>query len=425
LKERRTSSISWITASLTIAAWAPVWAQDAVDREATLEDAFTRVHLMGNADVEFLYGARHSSASGARFLIDNARLYLDIDLGRDLAWGGQSLARDVSFYVEWDIARESQLENTIGSLYLRLDALGGLDWLNVKFGRFLIPFGEEYLRESEARPENPLLSFSVAAPYGWSEGILLFGSIVRDRLDYFLALTSASEGLNSGSGGQIQVDGKLDVHPAAGLVLSLSGLWIGRLGSLSAPARTDVEWSGANLASFGWGSPVASFQDGAPIAADPDPRLGGTLAGEADVVWRDKGLGRLWLGGGGLRIRSADAAAYDRTLAYWVAEVVLEGEALSASLEPCYFSVRYSAIGTWNPNRGYLLGVLNAGAVLGYNSKSVSTVSAGLGVHLSPRLVAKIEYSWVQADLVRGVPASLSALAAGRSYGGIGLSVGF
>jgi hypothetical protein len=425
VKERRTSSVLGGAAAFAMAASGAAWAQEAGTPDSTLEDGLRRVHLMGNADIEFLVGARNSFASQGRFLIDNARLYLDLDLGRDLAWGEQSLARDVSFYVEWDIAREAQFQNTLGSLYLRLDRLAGLDLLNIKVGRFLIPFGEEYLRQSEARPENPLLSFSVAMPYGWSEGVLLFGPLVRDRLDYFLGLASGSEGLNAGSAGQFQVDGKLALHPAAGLVLSGSVLWMGTLGSPSAPARTDVEWGGQYLASFGWSSPVQSFQDGAPIAEDPDPRLGGTLAWEADLVWRETALGRIWLGGGEVHLRSADAAAYDRTLRYWVVEAVFEGEALATSLEAFSVSVRYSAIGTWNPNRGYLLGVENAGGVFGYNSKSVSSISAGLAVRLGPHLVAKLEYSWYQVDLVSGVPASLASLASGLSYGGIGVSVGF
>jgi hypothetical protein len=399
--------------------------QDDGGRTGALEDGLKRMHLAGNADVVFLYGEKNAAASGARFLIDNARLFLDVDLGRDLGWNGRRLVEDASFYVEWDIARESQFQNKIGSLYLRLDRLADLEPLNVKVGRFLVPFGEEYLRQSEARPENPLISFSAAIPYGWSQGLLFFGPVVKDKIDYFFSLTSAQEGFNGDSGGKLQVDAKLDVHPVPWALLSLSGLRIGALGSASTPARSAVEWSGANLSSFGAGTSVTNVQDGAAVADDPDARLGETVAWEADVVLREKGLGRLWLGAGGLVVRSADLSRYDRRLRYWIAEGVLEGESLSPSLEPLYAALRYSAIGTWTPERGYLLGDLDAGSDLGYNSRSVSWVSVGIGVRLGPQLVVKAEYSWVEFDLVRGVPASLTALASGRSYLGIGLSASF
>jgi len=399
--------------------------QDDDHRTSTLEDGLKRIHVAGNADVGFFYGEKNSAASGARFLIENARLYLDVDLGRDLDWSGRRLVHDASFYVEWDIARESEVQNKIGSLYLRLDRLADLEALSIKVGRFLVPFGEEYLRQSEARPENPLISFSAAIPYGWSQGILLFGPVVRDKIDYYVSLTSGQEGFDSNSGGRLQVDAKIDVRPAPWALLSVSGLRIGALGTASTPARTAMEWSGANLSSFGSGTPVASFQEGTAVAADSDPRLGGTAAWEADGGLRENGLGRLWLGVGGLRVRSADLSRYDRTLWYGIAEGVLEGESVSSSLEPLYVALRYSAIGTWTSQRGYLLGDQNAGSDLGYNSKSVSWWSLGIGVRLGPHLIAKAEYAWVDFDLVRGVPPSLTALASGRSYVGIGLSASF
>ena len=333
--------------------------------------------------------------------------------------------RDASFYAEWDIARESVLQNTVGSLYVRFDGLGGLEALHLKLGRFLVPFGEEYLRQSESRPENPLLDVSVAAPYGWDEGLLLFGPLLGGGLDYYLSVTNGDSGFNQNSSGDLQVTGKLDVHPFPWLLGSLSALSIGRLGNDAQPGVESLEWSGHNPRAFGAASSVPNFQSGVQVPDDPTNRLGRVGAWEADLVFQDPTLGKLRLAVGAVGIRSADDAAYDRRLRYGIAEGVLEARVFSAELDALYFAARASAIGTGSSEKGYLLGDYAGGSALGYNTRTLTQGSLGGGYRFSSRIVLKGEYSWSDYRLVRGVTPELTAYSRHQNAGGLGVSIAF
>jgi hypothetical protein len=395
------------------------------DARGELPSTLDRFHLSGNADLEFIYGQSNAFASGTRFLIDNARVYLDVDLAREVTLGSGLLAQEASFYIEGDLYREARFTGTVGSLYLRLDGLGGVREINVKLGRFLVPFGEEYRRFSEGRPENPLLSFSVAAPYGWDQGILAFGPLFEDEVRYFLAVTSGDAYFNQGSGAGVSVDGKLTVRPAPWIELSVSGLHVNRMGTPAHPAQSALEWSGENLRPLGYGSAVPSFQDGAVLPPDPDARLRDVGAWEGDLVLHAEEWGRLWLGYGGVQIHSGGSSLYDRSLRYAVVEALFEMRALAGDLEPFYLAARWSVIGTFDSGRGYLLGGLNAGDSLGWNTERVTELSVGAGFRMTSTIVFKIEASSFDFDLVRGVTPDLKSGATHRNYAGVGVSVHF
>jgi hypothetical protein len=395
------------------------------DGRAELLSGLDRFHISGNADLEFLYGQSNSFASGTRFLIDNARVYLDVDLAREVTLGSGLLAQEASFYIEGDLYREARFTGTVGSLYLRVDGVGGVREINLKFGRFLVPFGEEYLRFSEGRPENPLLSFSVAAPYGWDDGILAFGALFEDQVRYFFALSSGDAYFNQGSGTGVSVEGKLTVRPAPWIELSVSGLHINRIGTAAHPAQSALEWSGENLRPLGYGSAVPSFQEGAVIPPDPDGRLRDLAAWEGDLVLHAPEWGRLWLGYGGVDVHSGGSSLYDRSLRYAVVEAVFEMRALAGDLEPFYLAARWSVIGTFDSARGYLLGGLNAGDALGWNTERVTEVSVGVGFRMTSNIVLKVEASSFDFDLVRGVTPDLKSAATHRNYAGVGVSVHF
>ena len=68
---------------------------------------------------------------------------------------------------------------------------------------------------------------------------------------------------------------------------------------------------------------------------------------------------------------------------------------------------------------------MNEGADLGFNTKSVTIVSVGLGLRLGRHVTLKTEYSWYQFALVRGVPPAIRGAANDRDYVGVGASFGF
>lgn len=395
--------------------------------ERPLEDWFRRIHVSGNADVAYLIGQENSLADNGRFLVDNARLFLDVDLGRDIAPGGHLLAEDASFLVEMNLVHQSYgyLDDRIGSLYVRFDGVAGLGGLNVKIGRFLVPFGEEYLRKSEGRPDNPFVTFSVAEPYGWDEGLLLFGALFDRRVEYFLSATNGDADAYQTSGSGLAVSAKLKLRPLPWLEISASGLRTGRLGDYDNTAHGAFSWSRVDPQPFGYGSGTQSFADGAPSPTDPSRSLKDVLAGEADLMLHSETWGRLWLAAGAVTIESHESAFYTRRLRYGIAEGILELGGFSADLDAFYLAARASFIGTLDSDRGYFVGSFNDGEDLGYNTRLLSAVSLGFGFRMSRAIVFKVEATWNDVDLVRGVTSDLEDEARRKSFAGIGVSIQF
>ena len=170
--------------AIALTAWGNAHAE-APRSERSWQD---RLLFSGNADTHFAYGQERSAAPEGRFALDNGRFFFDVDLTPDPV-GVQPLFFDeASVFFEWDLVREAEVKNKVGAFYLRMDELFGASALNLKMGRMPIAFGEEYLRFSEERYDNPLISFSSPSPYGWDEGIMLFGSFLDNLFSYRLSV---------------------------------------------------------------------------------------------------------------------------------------------------------------------------------------------------------------------------------------------
>ena len=394
------------------------------DGSAGLPKWLDRFRLSGNTDLAFLRGERHSPAPDGRFKVENARVFLDSGIGEGLHLGELQLAGEMSLYVEWDAVREHAFGNRVGSLYLRLDSLFGLDRLNLKVGRVLVPFGEEYVRLSEQRPENPLISFSAAAPYGWDRGALVFGTDARTRLHYVAGVMVGDGDWRVGFHRETQANGKLAWEPTAWSYVSVSGLHTGQLGARDRVGAATLELGETQIRSFGAESDVPNFEHGVRIHDDPEHRM--TMnAGEADVIFAASDWGRLWFNYGRVAIRSHGSSRYDRDLNYGTAEGILGLGRFFHALDKVYLAGRYSVIGTFDADQGYLLDASTGGDALGFNTKRVSVFSVGVGYRLTRYLTLKSEYSWFDFALVRGVTPALRAEARGRSYFGFGATIGF
>ena len=416
----------------------PYWRQQVIDLaarvralEAGFEDGsggvprwLTRFHLAGNATFAYRQGDRHSPAPSGDLTADDTRLFLDTDLVSDLRLGERPLLGDASFYVEWQAVAEQAVENRVGSLYLRLDGVFGVDALNAKIGRVLLPYGEEYVRFAEQRAANPLLGFSAAAPYGRDQGLLFFGGTPGRSLQYVAGVLSGDTGFAVDLAHQAELAAKLIWEPTGWAHLSLSGLGTGPLGSRREPGAATLELGETHVTPFGSGTDVPSFRNGAPVADDPAGKLS-MNAGEADMILNASDWGRLWLAGGRVAIRSGGASTYDRDLTYGTAEGILGLGAFSHALERLYVAARYSAIGTFDRNEGYLLDAGNGGDELGFNTRRVTVASLGAGIRVTSFLTLKSEYSWYDFVLVRGVTPDVRAEAGGRNFFGVGVTVAF
>jgi hypothetical protein len=293
----------------------------------------------------------------------------------------------------------------------------------MKFGRMEIPFGEEYRRFHQQRTDNPLLSYSAPALWGWDEGIEFFGATPSQKVEWILAVTDGDWDI-ANTMHDVALTGKLTVHPAPWALVSVSGHRSGTIGTPDNSAWSALYISGWWASPFGLDSEEPNYQDGRPVPDDPDMALDLNV-GELDVILTSGRWGRLWFAGGMMGIRSHGDPRYDRDLAYGIAEGILRLGPLSPWLERFYLAARYSTLGTFDDEEGYLIQGMNEGYELGYNVDRVGITSVGLGMHLNQYITLKSEYSWYDFDVVEGVPGSLRSLGQAQNYFGIGATVGF
>ena len=204
--------------------------------------------------------------------------------------------------------------------------------------------------------------------------------------------------------------------------MSASGLVSGEVGSPGNPAANSL-WLGEMWPrAFGSGTSVTNFQDGVAIADGPDVLDGVTLIG-GDAVLDFDGV-RVWLAYGVTEIDSSGGSTYDRTLTYWIAEVLIEGEQFSPHWTPFYLGLRANGLGTYNSDEGYFTDIRLNGT-LGYNVESSDAYSVVLGWRIADGVTLRTEYTIYEVDLVRGVTADLEAAAEDLDYFSIELGIDF
>lgn len=355
-----------------------------------------RIRLSGSADVGFFGGGRDSVVSDDGFRIWDARLFVDAELGDDLGPGETPIVRNAGLTFEWNLVRNGDLANDVGLLYVDLEGIGRSSWFNLRVGRFQIPFGEAYLLYSKGYAKRFFVQQPVGGPWWWDEGLLVHGASIGGRVGYVASITNGDTDFGD-VGGDAQLTFKLWGQPFSFLRLSASALWSDELGQVDGSLWLGEGWPRP----FGSGGPpIPNLVDGAAIPDDPDG-LGQTWAVGADAIVTPLDGLRIWVGGGRVEIDSRGAARYDRTLWYWIAEVVAGGELVSSALRPLFVGVRVDGVGTWDADRGYLLDVRYTGAY-GYNMENLVAYTAVAGWRLGDSLTLRAEYSRRDVDLVTG-----------------------
>jgi hypothetical protein len=171
------------------------------------------------------------------------------------------------------------------------------------------------------------------------------------------------------------------------------------------------------------GTTVPSFQDGVAVADGPNVIDGTWLLG-GDVVLRFHDLARLWLAYGTYDIDSDGPSLYDRSLRYWIAELLLEGRIVSPSLERFYLGLRGSGLGTYDRGEGYLLDFRYA-PTTGYNTSSLQAWSIVAGFRIAPGVTMRAEYTRNLIELVRGVTDDIRDAGQDNDFFGVDLELAF
>jgi hypothetical protein len=240
---------------------------------------------------------------------------------------------------------------------------GGL--VNLKVGRMDIPFGDEYLWQYPL--DNWMVLRTAEWPWGFSQGVEAFGH--SGPLKW---VVSVMDGLGGGTGeddfpfdhddnlGKM-VNAKLDLNPVEWLHLSVSGMDSGQH-TTSALLLNDV-----NVVPVS-GSPSAmvAFQ-----AWEADAKI------SLDPVQVRGNIGQLYLN---------DVDPYSRTLTYYY------GEAKVNITRDLYLVGRYSAIGTFDANKGYAFGGdYDEGPSFNFDLKSMTRYGLGAGYWIGADTVLKAE----------------------------------
>jgi hypothetical protein len=183
---------------------------------------FGKVDISGEGALAFFDSQPAGQTPNPTFQVNEARIFLDAPV-----WD------QVYFFSEVNFATPEDTDLTIrfGELYLDFESISRL-WdvdhlVNLRVGRFYIPFGEEY--QSRYAIDNPLISRSLSDLWGEDNGLELYGSL--GRLSYAVAVQNGTVQPDYDFTADKSVAGRIGYDPADWLHLSVSGM---RTGDISA-----------------------------------------------------------------------------------------------------------------------------------------------------------------------------------------------
>lgn len=305
--------------------------------------------------------------------------------------------KDVSMYLEWHALRlaseESKKAGQTGEYYIHLKNLIANKGLSMKVGRMDIPFGEEYLVQDSV--DDPLITLSAAWPYGFDEGILLYGDI--GAMGWILAAMDGADVRDTDDHPSMSVNAKLYSQMTDWFYASASYMKNGK------SAKSAIEFGGSHF------EPVT-----------------GSLSTEVDSsLWEidfKLNLGssdnHLTLSYGGAALDDDDDS-FDRDFTWY------QAEPLYYLTDKFYLVARYSYVGTGDDLKGYKFdGKPFAGgnAAFDVESKSLTRAAGGVGYWMNPKTVIKLEYSSDDYELITG---ATSANGGKRNFVGLEIATKF
>ena len=349
-------------------------AMDGPELSATSGAGFRlgRVHLSGEGGV----GIFHSSSDGpypnTPFRVDEAKLFVEAPL-----WDS------TYFFGELDLTtRETGDEFFhLGELYIDFENVlrhwTDQNFLSVRAGRIDIPFGEEYLVRDVI--DNPLISHSLGDFWGIDEGIELYGSAFG--VDYVLAVQNGGHPTLDDFDGDKSVAGRIGYNFGKRARVSFSGMRTGELSALEGEDEMSELWFGNGF-----------FRSLGPVETAPTFQAN-VFELDGQAFWS---TGHLKLAGGYFEYEDSDTTV-DRARDgyYYYAEALQH-------ITPKFYSVgRFSQI------------IADDGMpIVGYGgfgeyffrtlTKDLWRLSVGLGYRWSDNLVAKIEYSREEGEILSG-----------------------
>lgn len=333
----------------------------ASNENGNLKQWFDRIDISGFINVGYVRTGADGTEPNGHFYagerLFGANLFIDAKIDE-----GISARNELVFYNQ---------AVTLKSMYVQFkDAFNSRGLASFKIGRFDLPYGDEYLWQNA--PDNPMVLRTAGWPWGVSQGVLLFGHL--DALGWVASVTDglAAPNLDYDDNKGKSLNLKLDLDPADWLHLSASGMEGGT------HAQSNLNFGeilitpvGSAVSRSVLGVSPSSMVDFQACQGDVRVRIGQEVQMRGD-------LGTVFIN---------DVDPYARQLIYYY------GEAKVNITPELYVVGRYSAIGTFDSGKGYLLGGDYDGAqAFGYDTKSLTRFGGAVGYWISPNTVLKVEF---------------------------------
>jgi hypothetical protein len=330
------------------------------------------IRISGEVGLGYFDGGPQGQFPNGEFRADDVKLYLETPI-----W------QDTYFFAELDlVTREANDEFLhMGEVYVDFEnisgRLGGPDrLLNLRVGRFDIPFGEEYQRRGVM--DNPLISHSLSDIWGVDEGIELYGS--AGTFSYVVAIQNGGHKTLREYDSDKALTARLGYRPNRWLQFGASALRTGDL-TTTGDSLSEVWFGGGFFKPLGPAATTTNFE----------ARL---YELDAAVNWD---TGAIRAAGGWVRFDDNDSTADNaRKLNYYYIE------ATQRVAERLQGAVRYSRI---DAGLGYpLVGLGDFGTFLFRSPQTdeLWRLSLGLGYQFADPLILKFEYTFENGRQING-----------------------
>ncbi len=341
---------------------------------------YKNIDVTGFMGVGYLETGDAGTRPEGGFLIKEASIFIEGDV-----WD------DISCLIEIQtnrLGKDSLLFLKTGEVYIHFRDLlkrWKPNLLGLKIGRIDIPFGEEYLWQDAK--DNPLISNSVSYPYGWDEGILVYGKI--SQIGWIFSIMDGTHLRSVEDHSSKALVGKIYSNLSSKFYVSTSGMVNGLT------SKTAIEFADSHLEPVG-------FNHFSTAGGSPSVKISAKLF-ETDVIYSfgkveryghlSFSFGRTWL--------EDQAKEYNRQWTWYSVEPLMK---ITSRLN-CI--LRYSVIGTFNSEKGYHFdGKTTAGGIkaFGYDTRRLKRMSFGVGWNPNPRLITKFEIGRDWFELIDGSP---------------------
>jgi hypothetical protein len=342
---------------------------------------FERFDIWGFAAFDYLKTGNDGTYSEGAFVVKETSLFVEAKV-----W------EDVHVFYELQVirlAKDDQKIGQTGELYAHFRNVCGN--IGIKIGRVDIPFGEEYLQQDSI--DNPLISFSAAYPYGFDEGIVIYGN--NGGLGWIFAITDGTDARSVEDNREKAINAKLYGKPHDRLYLSGSFMRNGRA------AKSAFEFGGSHFQPVG-ASHVST------LGSSPSPEVDALLY-EVDARFLGRGKDYVSLSFGQAFQDDKQAFQDDNTSTFNRDLMWFSVEGVRYLCDDVYFVARYSEIGTYDTSEGYHFdGKITAGgnSAYGYDAKRLQRAAVGLGWKVNPRTIVKAELSKDWYETIAGSPFS-------------------